>query len=141
MSTLWTPDGERPIRREGRTDPSPAASSPGPDPGAAPSAEDQQAAAEQMAEMTERLARTPAEVVVANHAFGMFELAALHLSQQPPQLDQARTAIDALAALVEGMVGRLGEPEDQLKEGLSQLRMAFVQISSAESTGGDAGGE
>lgn len=141
MSTLWTPDGERPIRREGQADPSPAASSPGPDAGAGPSAEDQQAAAEQMAEMTERLARTPAEVVVANHAFGMFELAALHLSQQPPQLDQARTAIDALAALVEGMVGRLGEPEEQLKEGLSQLRMAFVQISSAESAGGDAGGE
>ena len=59
-----------------------------------------------MAELREQLARTPAEVVVANHAFGLFELAALHLSLQPPQLDQARLAIDALAALVDG----LGEP-------------------------------
>jgi len=88
--------------------------------------------------MTERLARTPAEIVVANHAFGLFELAALHLSQQPPQLDQARTAIDALNALVEGMAGRLGEPENQLHEGLAQLRLAFVQISAGQGEGGEA---
>ena len=49
--------------------------------------------------LRDELARTPAEVVVANHAFGLFELAALHLSLQPPQLPQARLAIDALAAL------------------------------------------
>ena len=55
-----------------------------------------------MDELRDQLARTPAEVVVANHAFGLFELAALHLSLQPPQLDQARLAIDALAALVDG---------------------------------------
>ncbi len=60
----------------------------------------------QMEELRDQLARTPAEVVVANHAFGLFELAALHLSLQPPQLDQARLAIDALAALVDG----LGQP-------------------------------
>ena len=65
--------------------------------------------AAQMDELREQLARTPAEVVVANHAFGLFELAALHLSLQPPQLDQARLAIDALAALVEGLGGRLGD--------------------------------
>ena len=63
-----------------------------------------------MAELREQLARTPAEVVIANHAFGLFELAALHLSLQPPQLDQARLAIDALAALVDGLGDRLGEP-------------------------------
>ena len=64
----------------------------------------------QMAELRDRLARTPAEVVVANHAYGLFELAALHLSLDPPQLSQARLAIDALAALVEGLGPRLGQP-------------------------------
>lgn len=131
MSTLWTPEGERPIRREAPADPSPTP------PRADAGAGEREPTEEQVKEMTERLARTPVEVVVANHAFGMFELAALHLSQQPPQLAQARTAIDALSALVEGMAGRLGEPEDQLKEGLSQLRMAFVQISKDEQKAGE----
>jgi hypothetical protein len=85
----------------------------------------------QMAELAEQLASTPAEVVVANHAFGLFQLASLHLSLQPPQLAQARIAIDACGALIEGMTGRLGEAEGQLVEGLAQLRMAFVQISAA----------
>jgi len=85
-----------------------------------------------MAELQEQLARTPVELVIANHAFGLFELAALHLSLQPPQLPQARLAIDALGALVEGLAGQLGEYERQLVEGLAQLRMAYVQIRSAQ---------
>jgi hypothetical protein len=146
MSTLWTPGGERPIRREpAGGEQGPPAGGPGPGrpegsvppgsatPGDESTEAERQAAAEQVREMTERLAHTPAEIVVANHAFGLFELAALHLSQQPPQLDQARTAIDAFTVLVEGMAGRLGEPENQLHEGLAQLRLAFVQISAAQS--------
>jgi hypothetical protein len=81
--------------------------------------------------MREQLARAPVEIVVANHAMGLWELAALHLSQRPPQLGPARLAIDALAALVEGLKGRLGEPEKSLQDGLAQIRMAFVQISNA----------
>jgi hypothetical protein len=99
-----------------------------------------------MDKLREQLAQTPAEVVVANHAFGLFELAALHLSLSPPQLDQARLAIDALAALVDGLGSRLGEASPQLSDGLSQLRMAYVQIHAAERTrtgevvGGEAAG-
>ncbi len=89
----------------------------------------------QMAELQEQLARTPAEVVVANHAYGLFELAALHLSLQPPQLDQARVAIDALGYLVEGMGPRLGPAAEELGAGLGQLRMAFVQVSAAAQAG------
>ena len=63
---------------------------------------------------------------------GLWELAALHLSQRPPQFSQARLAIDALAALVEGLAGRLGEPEKSLQDGLAQIRMAYVQIHGAE---------
>jgi hypothetical protein len=88
--------------------------------------------AAQLEQLREQLTRTPATVVVANHAFGLFELAALHLSLQPPQLEEARVAIDALGALVEGMAGRLGEHETQLRDGLAQMRMAFIQIRSAQ---------
>lgn len=85
----------------------------------------------EMAELQEQLARTPAEAVVANHAYGLFELAALHLSLDPPQLDQARVAIDALTCLVEGMGSRLGPASEELGAGLAQLRMAFVQVAAA----------
>jgi hypothetical protein len=85
----------------------------------------------EMNRLRDELARTPAEVVVANHAFGLFELAALHLSLQPPQLSQSRLAIDALAALVDGLGDRLAEALPQLSDGLSQLRMAYVQIHRA----------
>jgi hypothetical protein len=84
-----------------------------------------------MDELRQQLADTPASAVVANHCYGMFELAALHLSLDPPKLDQARLAIDALGLLVEGLASRLGEQEAQLKEGLTQLRLAFVRLGGA----------
>jgi hypothetical protein len=90
--------------------------------------------------MRAQLLETPVEVVVANHAMGIWELAALHLSSSPPQLREAQLAIDALAALVEGMKGRLGEPEKTLEDGLAQIRMAFVQIHRAEQARLAAGG-
>jgi hypothetical protein len=86
---------------------------------------------QQMADLRDQLARTPAEVVVANHAYGLFELAALHLSLEHPQLDQARLAIDALTCLVEGLGDRLGEPARELGEALSQLRLAYVELQAA----------
>ena len=84
-----------------------------------------------MESLRRELADTPAAVVVANHCFGLFQLAALHLSFQPPKLEESQLAIDALGALVEGLAGRLGPEEQQLKDGLAQLRLAFVQIKSA----------
>ena len=127
MSSLWTPGGERPVGRE----------APGPA-GPAPTAEEQAAAEELAAEMAEvqrQLAETPAVVVVTNHAIGLFQLAALHLNQRPPNLEEGKIAIDAMAALVEGMAGRLGEDEASLREALSQARMAYVQLKE------EAGGE
>jgi hypothetical protein len=81
-----------------------------------------------MAELRQQLADTPARTVIANHCYGMFELAALHLSLDPPKLEQARLAIDALALLVEGLATRLGDEEAQLRDGLTQLRLAFVRL-------------
>jgi hypothetical protein len=91
--------------------------------------------AEAQAEMDavrDQLLRAPVELVISNHAMGLWELAALHLSQKPPQLPQAQLAIDALSAIVEGLRGRLGEAERTLAEGLAEIRMAFVQIANAE---------
>jgi hypothetical protein len=93
--------------------------------------------AEQTAAMRAELAASPVEVVVANHCYGLFELAAVYLSQQPPMLNQARLAIDALGSLLNGLEGRLGEAEDQLKDGLSQLRLAYVQIDGAQRAGAE----
>lgn len=131
MSSLWTPGGERPVPR----DPEPAGSPPPEGPSGSPEGDQTR---EQLDELRDRLASTPAEVVIANHAFGLFELAALHLSLEVPQLDQARLAIDALACLVEGLGPRLGDTGGQLEEGLAQLRLAYVQIHAAHDQGGPA---
>ena len=85
--------------------------------------------------MRAELANAPVEVVVANHCYGLFELAAVYLSQAPPLLSQARLAIDALSSLVDGLEGRLGEGEPNLKDGLGQLRLAYVQIDGAQRAG------
>jgi len=86
------------------------------------------------------LASSPVEVIVANHCYGLFELAAVYLSQQPPLLDQARLAIDALGCLVDGLDGRLGDGEAGLRDGLSQLRIAYVQIDGARRAAADVTG-
>ena len=98
----------------------------------APLTEEQAAAQAEVEAMRAQLAHTPAEVVVANHCYGLFELAAIYLSQTPPQLFQARLAIDGLGALLDGLRGRLGEAEPALLESLSQLRLAFVSLEGAE---------
>jgi len=107
VSGLWTPDGERQAQ---------------------PTPEEAELAA-QLEEMQHELANTPASVVIANHAVGLFQLAAIHLNQRPPQLEEGRLAIDAMAAVVESLVGRLGEEESALQEALGQLRLAYVSLS------------
>jgi hypothetical protein len=126
MSSLWTPGGERPVGRE----PSGPSEPPPREPFGGPDDVDREPTAEELAALTRELASTPVAVVVANHAMGLFELAALHLSQQPPNLAESAMAIDSMAALVEGLAGRLGENEPTLKDALAQLRMAFVQIKA-----------
>ncbi len=85
----------------------------------------------EMADARARLLETPAAVVIANHAMGLYELGAIHLTADPPQLTEASVAIDALAAIVDSVGDRLGEPLPTLKQALSQLRAAYVQVHSA----------
>ena len=74
------------------------------------------------------LAEVPAEVVVLNHAMGLYELAAIHLSSTPPKLPEAALAIDAVACLVEGLGDRLGPDAATLRDALANIQMAFVQV-------------
>jgi hypothetical protein len=135
VSSLWTPDGERPVRR---TSQDPAGSAPttsnrsAPPPRAERSTGDADPAdaAAALARLREELSSVPAAVVVANHAYGLFELAAIHLASQPPNLPDARLAVDALGALVDGLGDRLGEATAALNDALAQIRLAYVQLSA-----------
>jgi hypothetical protein len=130
MSSLWTPGGEHPV------DPaSGAPTAPAPpddaDPLAGLSPEERaqaEAMAVELAAARQRVLEAPADVVVANHVMGLYELAAIHLSEPEGDLAAARLAIDAMRALVEQLEGRLGEAETTLREALAQLQMAFVQV-------------
>ena len=146
MSSIWTPGGEHRVPRE----PSNAAHAGGrgghdddddddiddldeldPD-----LAEAQAAFRDEIDAARERVAAVPAAQVVANHAMGLYELAAIHISEQTPDLEAARLAIDAMGLLVDNLAGRLGEAEPTLKEALTQLRMAYVQVSQASAEAG-----
>lgn len=87
--------------------------------------------AEALADARRRLADVPPEGVVVNHVMGLYELAAIHLSAEPPRLAEAALAIDAVACLVEGLGTRLGPEHDTLSTALSNIRLAFVQIKGA----------
>lgn len=158
MSSLWTPGGEHRVPREGagghdggrgghdsgRGRP---AGSPGRAGGevevdgvAGDGIAEAELAAEELAALEAELAAVPAADVVANHCYGLFELAAVHLRQQPPRLDQAAVAIDALGAVVERLGARLGASAAQLQEGLTSIRLVYVQLASPPPADPDAAG-
>ena len=85
-------------------------------------------------EARRRLADVPAAVVVANHAMGLYELAAIHLGASPPRLADAALAIDAVGCLVDGLGARLGPDVTTLQDALANIRLAFVQIKSTQTS-------
>jgi hypothetical protein len=155
MSSLWTPSGEHPVDRPGHSSTPPpaepaAAAPPGasdagaegpPDVDLSDLSPEERAAAEQYArqldEARRQLIEMPAGVVVGQQALQFYELAALHLGQPEPRLEDARVAIDAFAAVVERLGSRLGEAEVPLRQALNQIQLAYVSVSGG---GGGAGG-
>jgi len=147
VSSLWTPDGEYKVPRPDDAG-TPSGARPGsgasPPPGRPPSASaragqqeeagDTQPSEEELRQLARELAEAPVEDIIANHCYGLFELAALHLSQQPVNLQAARLAIDAMGHLVDGLGERLGAHAGSLADGLTQLRLAFVRIAGAATT-------
>jgi hypothetical protein len=107
---------------------------------------DDQEAAEQaaqieaaMAEARARLADVPAEVVVTNHVMGLYELAAIHLSAETPDLVSASLAIDAMGMLVDGLGDRLGDEAQTMRDALANIKLAFVNVKAQ--TGQSAPGD
>lgn len=81
-----------------------------------------------------RVAEVPAEVVVTNHVMGLYELAAIHLSSEPPDLASAALAIDAVGSLVEGLGDRLGPDAATMRDALANIRIAYVEIKGRHAT-------
>lgn len=145
--TIWTPDGEHPIDK-GNGDSHNKASDQSDATReflatlsdedlatfTAMSEEDQVNTVQMWAELTEargRMMETPAATIIANHAMGLYELAAIHLSAPEPNLTEAKLAIDALVALVEVVRGQTDADESTLNDAMAQIQMAFVQVSAA----------
>jgi hypothetical protein len=152
VSTIWTPSGEH--------EPSGAhpGAAGGPEPGTEPAGRDPEEEAAILQARAE-LAAVPVADIVANHAVGLWELAILHLSPDPlpdgrparPRMAEAGLAIDALAAMVDTLGARLAPHDEMLREAVTQLRLAFVQLTDAlaaldertaavEAAAGDGGG-
>ena len=83
-----------------------------------------------MDEARRRVAEAPAEIVVTNHVMGLYELAAIHLSAEQPDLQSAALAIDAVACLVDGLGDRLGAESATMRDALANMRLAFVEVKS-----------
>jgi len=134
VSTIWTPSGEHEPESAPSGDTFGAPGDPFGEPGE-PSPEEITAIRQARAE----LAAVPVADIVANHAVGLWELAILHLSPDPmpdgtparPRLTEAALAIDALAAMVDTLGARLAPHDEMLRDAVTQLRMAFVQLTDA----------
>ena len=136
MSGLWTPGSGDP--REPSSPPDDAPPGPTGEASPAPTAEELEA----VRELHERLAATPVADVIVNHAIGIWQLALVHLGvvtppdeqgvRPAPDLAAAGLAIDALAALVDGLTDRLGDGEPMLRDALLQAQMLYVEIADAQ---------
>ena len=161
--SLWTPGGEVPVNRS-KPEPAGAAPPPGDEAGRGPGraaiseemlaeaaaaagidlealSEDERAQLEammlEMAEAQARLASAPAAEVLINHLGGMYELARIHLSQDPPRFDDASLAIDALAGVLDAVEDRLGADGPALRDAVKQLQMAFIQLRERAAASAD----
>jgi hypothetical protein len=150
VSSLWTPSGEHrpePEREPGGDAPEPGGDAPepggdAPEPGdLPPEAEAVELTEEQYQELMRaraELAAVPVADIIANHAIGLQQLAVIHLLPDPapdgtpgePRLAEAGLAIDALGALVDTLGERLGPHHEALRDAVTQLRLAFVELST-----------
>tara|TARA_B100000686_G_C16617915_1_gene877525 strand:- start:191 stop:631 length:441 start_codon:yes stop_codon:yes gene_type:complete len=138
--SLWTPDGEHEVNQQKEVVNEHDGSGdgeledlPGFDDLTPEQQEQARAMAAELAEARRRLAETPAAEVIANHVMGIYELAAIHLSSEPPNLEEAKVAIDAMSAITTSLQSRLGQNESVLRDALQQIQMAYVQMAGSSS--------
>lgn len=133
MSGLWTPSGEHEPGPESRPG---ATVDPGPGPGDGP---EDEAIEEELRRVRAEIAGTPVVDIVANHAIGLWQLAVLHLNPEdghPLRLGEAAVAIDAMGGMVDALGERLGDHAAPLRDAVTQLRLAFVEIQREAAAGG-----
>lgn len=146
--SLWTPDGEHPVgptspagggdqahpaAREQTPAPPQDAAAYGDDPYGDIDPETAARVEDQMAQAQAQLLAAPVESVVSNHVMGLFELAALHLRVEDPDMEAVRLPIDAMGLLVDNLGERLAEHQT-LSAALMQLRMAYVEVGKQMKT-------
>lgn len=136
--TLWTPQGEHPVEKQAGAETDPPREDLDEETRAKLEAmppeerEQAEALAKELIAAREQLASAPAEAVVANHLFGLYELAAIHLTAKEPRLDQARLAIDALGAVIDALQDRLGDNELALRDARANLQMLYVKLAGSQ---------
>lgn len=154
MSSLWTPDGERPVRRESGPTSGGAQEAPdgaaGEQPGGARGADPLRAAAaalgvdldsmsdedreelrgqlEEMLAVRRETAGIPAADLVSRYLMQFGDLVTIYLEADPPAFAEAATVIEAYRGALEAVGPRLGEHEQVLHELLGQLQMIFVDV-------------
>jgi len=155
MSSLWTPDGERPVTPAAPLSDDPAAGSAHPPDGdvtgdplrAAAAAigvdldsltDDErlqlQGELAEMMRVRREVAATPASEMLANYLMRFFDLATIYLESEPPAFAEAATVIEAFRSVLDGLGDRLGENRPMLTEALGQLQMVFVQVKQQTGT-------
>jgi len=156
MSSLWTPDGERPVSRQS-SDATPgaaeeaelsgdplraAAAALGVDLDSLSPDERTQLQAElgEMMRVRREVAATPASEMLANYLMRFFDLATIYLETEPPAFGEAATVIEAFRSVLDGLGDRLGDHQPMLTEALGQLQMVFVQVKqTTENSAPDSG--
>ena len=135
--SLWTPDGEHEVTKETNGDPNLGVNGenelneiPGFDDLTPEQQEQARAMGTELAQQQEKdYLKHQRQEVIANHVMGIYELVAIHLSDDVPNLTEAKVAIDAMSGIVDSLVGRLGENENVIKDALQQIQMAYVQMA------------
>lgn len=83
----------------------------------------------------ELLRSAPVQDVLGNHVFHLIQLAAIHLSATPPQLDAARLTIDVVAAMIQAGGERLGEHVGLYRSALAEVQQVYVRAASTNAAG------
>lgn len=133
--TIWTPRGEHELSRDSSDNSQPAPPHNQPpssgvaahDPEIDPQA--QQEYEQQLAEIRQNILETPIELILAQHFFGLSEIAIIHLSNDNPNLEAARLVINAMDGLMSATQGELGDAEEALQLALHQIQLEFVNVS------------
>jgi hypothetical protein len=105
------------------------------------SEEEQQLAMDELRQIQEYLAASPAIDIIANHAVGMYELASLHLgkakqseadpAEKAKRLGEAALAIQAMQGIIQTMSSQLGNHKPGLDDAANNLQQVYAQLAQA----------